>query len=169
MTNKSRLLGVVLAIVLSGPALGESLEPVSLDPITHSDARLTVTGPGGEVSYTPAELEALGAYRLVTTTPWRTEDAAFDGVLLREVLERVGLDDVDALRVVAENDFAVTVPRSAWESAPILIATRVNGAAHTRRERGPLQFVMPMSLYEGNSNMREGYWVWMAARIEAAE
>ena len=77
------------------------------------------------------------------------------------------MEDISELRIVAENDFAITMPREVWESIPILVATRVDGQAHTRRERGPIQFVMPMDLYESADNLREGYWVWMAARIEA--
>lgn len=157
----------IVALALAGPL--SALERVTLDPIDHAAASLTVDGANGSRTFSPAELEELGAMRLVTTTPWRTEPAAFDGVLLQDVLEMMGLSSAAGIRIIAENDYAVDMPREIWEATPILIATRVDGQPHTRRHRGPIQFVMPFDAYVGNSDMREGYWVWMAARIEPME
>jgi hypothetical protein len=106
--------------------------------------------------------------RLTTVTPWREAPAAFDGVLLTDLLAQNGLQDAAAINVVAENDYVVRISSDTWKRWPILIATRVNGKPHTRRQRGPIQFVLPMS--EDNLVGREDYqnnWVWMAARIEA--
>ena len=74
-----------------------------------------------------------------------------------------------AIRVVAENDYAVTIPRAVWEASPLLVATRVDGAAHSRRARGPIQFVFDMAAYEASEVITESHWVWSAARIEAAD
>ena len=158
----------ILFLALNHGAAAEPIRSMTLEPIDHHDALLTVVGATGVSQYAPADLEAMGTYRLTTTTPWRDLPADFDGVLLRDLLAAHGLDQVAALRIVAENDFAVTLPRAVWDSVPILVATRVNGKAHTRRTRGPIQLVMPMSVYESRPDMREGYWVWMAARIEDA-
>ena len=106
----------------------------------------------------------------MTVTPWRDEAATFDGVLLTDLLEENGLSDADAIRVVAENDYAVVIPSDVWQRWQILVATRVNGAPHTRRNRGPIQFVLPMSDDEaaGTGEVLNN-WVWMAARIEVAD
>lgn len=149
-------------------AAAQNPEPVTLDPVTHMQAELVVMGVDGtEMRFTPADLEALGTYRLHTTTPWREEPAAFDGVLLSDILRHGGLDSVDEIRVIAENDFATTIPREVWETIPVLVATRVDGRAHTRRERGPIQFVMSMDDYTSSPLASEAHLVWMAARIEA--
>jgi len=154
------------------PALAPAADPVSveLDTIRHRQAALSITGPGGEATYSPAQLEEMGAMRMITRTPWRDEEAAFDGVLLSELLDAHGLLEATAIRVIAENDYAVVLPNMVWKNWPVLVATRVNGRAHTRRERGPIQFVLPMS---NDARVGEGdlvnYWVWMAARIEAVE
>ena len=138
---------VFLSLALAGLAASATAEPVAveLEPIRHASAQLTVAGPGGETMYSPADLEALGASRMVTVTPWREQEAAFDGVLLTDLLDANGLSEADAIRVVAENDYAVVIPSEVWKKWPILVATRVNGKAHSRRERGPLQFILPMS------------------------
>lgn len=163
---------LILSLAVAGwtvPAVAEPMA-VDLEPIRHTSAQLTVAGPNGETMYTPAELESLGASRMVTITPWREQAAEFDGVLLTELLEANGLSEADAIRVVAENDYAVVIPSEVWKKWPILVATRVNGKAHTRRERGPIQFVMPMSEQpEAGASGNGSNWVWMAARIEAVE
>lgn len=172
MTTRKYFTAVFLAIaVAAGPqavlAGGESgPTPVTLAPIAHHEASLTIGG----TAYAPADLEAFGAYRLKTKTPWRAETAEFDGVLLADVLAAHGLADAPAVRITAENDYSVIVPREAWTTHNALLATRVDGRAHTRRARGPIQIVFD---YDHDDAVRakafEKHWVWMASRIEAAE
>jgi len=158
-----------LTLTLALPAAAAPPVPTTLDPIQFGAAQLVVQGPEGAKSYDPAMLEQeLQTYRLVTTTPWRQEAATFEGVMLHDVLERHGLTGTSGIKVTAENDFEVTIPAELIAEVPILIATRVDGQPHTRRARGPLQFVIPMDIYE-ELGLTERYWVWMAARIEAAE
>jgi len=144
--------------------------PVKIDhsPIPLHRAQLTVIGPKGETVYTPQQLEEINFRRLTTVTPWRETPAAFDGVLLTDLLAANGMGEASAISVIAENDYVVEISAEVWKRWPILVATRVNGLAHTRRQKGPIQFILPMSddraagLEEYQSN-----WVWMAARIEA--
>lgn len=146
------------------------VEAVALEPMSLNPSSLTVAGPNGVFEFSGADLEALGAHRVTTTTPWRETPAVFEGVLLTEVLAIAGLENTAKIRVVAENDYAVELPRSVWTERPLLIATRVDGAPHERANRGPLQFVFPMNADRTTARSDfEGNWVWMAARIEAAE
>ena len=164
------LASALAALTAIGP-LGAAAETVGveLEPVRHRTAELVVVGPNGSSHYNPASLEAMGAHRMVTITPWRDEAATFDGVLLQDILEANGLMDEPAVRVIAENDYAVTITADTWQRWPILVATRVNGKAHSRRERGPIQFVLPMSDDSSVGDVDMVYaWVWMAARIEAA-
>ena len=128
-----------------------------------------VTGPEGETTYDPGTLEKeFETFRLVTTTPWREEPATFEGIMLRDLLERNGLRQATGIKVTAENDYEVTIPSEVFNEVPIMIATRLNGQPHHRRARGPLQFVIPMDVFE-DLDLTERYWVWMAARIAPAE
>lgn len=170
MTRKIGSILLVAMSMLSAEFAAADVENVTLEPIRHQRAQLVIAGQSGDMSYAPAELEAMGASRMVTITPWREQPTTFDGVLLSDLLTENGLGDVEAIRVIAENDYAVVIPREVWTSWPVLVATRVNGKAHSRRERGPIQFILPMS---DSASVGEGeyvnHWVWMAARIEAAE
>ena len=165
-----KYLAMAVAMFVLGQGAMAGPMQVELEPIRHARAQLVVAGPNGEATYAPADLEALGASRMVTVTPWRDDETEFDGVLLTEILEANGLGDAEAIRVIAENDYAVVIEAETWKRWPILVATRVNGKPHTRRERGPIQFVLPMS--DDPSSGAKGHgknWVWMAARIEVAE
>ena len=148
MSVLSRLIvaGAVLVAATSLTYAG-SLERTTLDPMDHNAAQLTVVGPEATMTYSPADLEATAScaggalglgpgavetYRMVTHTPWREAPAAFDGVLLRDLLIANGMEDISELRIVAENDFAITMPREVWESIPILVATRVDGQTNPK-------------------------------------
>lgn len=147
----------------------QRLTAVALAPIEHAEAALVIVGPAGETSYSPADLEALGAFGLTTKTPWRDHAAHFAGARLADLLARHGLAHVDAIKVTAENDYAVVIPRSVWEEHDVLLATRVDGHAHSRRARGPIQFVFDFDAEPAvGKKSFEQNWVWMASRIEEA-
>ena len=163
----------VMAIAVTGayltPAMADVV-PVSLDPINHQRAELVVVqSDGSEVRYTPESLEALPTYSMTTKSPWREIPAVFDGVLLSDILSANGLSDVAEIRVTAENDFTTTVTREAWSEVPILVATRVDGQAHSRRERGPIQFIIDYDTYKASDLIEERHFVWMASKIEAID
>lgn len=169
MGNRVILAGIAFALS-SAAAIAAPPEPVSLEPIEHLPAELVVVDQAGtEHIYTPADLEQLGAYRLTTTTPWRDTPAVFEGASLRDLLERHGLADGDAILVVAENEFQTIIEREVWENVPMILATRVDGQAHSRRARGPIQFVVPDDIYSRGEHVFERHLVWMAARIQPSE
>lgn len=153
---------------LSQPVLAGQLTQVKLEPIAHVEATLVIVAADGtERSYTPADLEQFQTYSLNTATPWRDDPADFQGVLLNDILAANGLDVADAIIVTAENDYSTEITRALMSSVNILVATRVNGAAHTRRERGPIQFIIDMDEYNASELTSSSNLVWMAARIEA--
>jgi hypothetical protein len=166
----SKLLIAAFAFVLSPLAAFCAPLPVDLPPMNHADAQLVIVDAGGnENVYSPRELETYPTYRVTTTTPWRDKPAEFEGVLLSDFLAAHGLAGVDAILVTAENDYTATIPREVWEQADVLIATRVNGQPHSRRSRGPIQFVIAMEEFKGSAVAIEDHLVWMAARIETAQ
>jgi len=163
-----RSLATLISILTLGATVAcAELVPVDVDPIPFRTAALKVTSSQGEVSYSPETLETLGTFSLTTITPWRDAPAEFVGVRLRDVLTAHGLDQETSIRVIAENDYAVELYSEAWMTMDALIATRVDGKAHSRRARGPLQIVFPMTDQpELGQGANQRYWVWMAAAIE---
>ena len=168
---RSLAAAAAFALTPLAPLQASDLSQVELEPMTHRAASLSLVLPdgSGSISYTPAELEGLATYSLETRTPWRDEAAVFEGVRLRDLLAKHGLDQVDAITVRAENDYTITMTRDVWEAEDFLIATRVDGRPHSRRARGPIQFVLDWDAYQTADNVREGHLVWMAAEIAPAE
>ena len=165
--NCLRLFTIAIAMSAGLSVYAADVERVDLEPVSHVDATLTVVdADGNETVYTPRDIEALGGYRMVTTTPWRSEETVFEGGLLQDLLVKHRLDQTGAIRVVAENEFESILESVVWEAAPILLATRVEGRPHSRRARGPIQFVVSMEDYDGSPVIEERHLVWMAARIE---
>ncbi|MEM9578231.1 MAG: hypothetical protein AAF999_14605 [Pseudomonadota bacterium] len=161
---------IVGALIASATAVAAELEQVVLDPIPHADATLVVLAPdGSETSYTPSQLEQFTTYRMTTKTPWRETPATFEGVLLSDVLEAHGLAEMSTIVVTAENDYSTSISRDVIGTVEILVATRVDGKAHSRRARGPIQFVIDAAAYEASGVATESDLVWMAARIEPAD
>ena len=148
-----RILAAAVALSLSAQSvLAGPITEVNLAPISHAEATLVVVGADGtEMSYTPADLEAFATYSLTTSTPWREEPAEFEGVLLSDVLAASGLDSMESIAVTAENDYRTVIERDVWESVDILVATRVDGRAHSRRARGPIQFVIDRDSFNASS------------------
>lgn len=156
------------ALLAATPAL--AMEPVDVEKTRFAKAELTVKSGERDFSFSPAELEELGTYTITTDTPWRETPAEFVGIRLTDLLDATGLQDASALRVIAENDYAITMDRDVWMNHDLLIATRVDGRGHTRRARGPIQFVFNMSENPATADQDfQSNWVWMAARIEAVE
>lgn len=168
----TRILPFFMLLVLTPIlAMAGSFSEVELAPIDHNQATLVVIGQNGEqAAYSPSDLEqTMTTYSLTTTTPWREEAAEFTGVLLTDLLAANGLADARAILVTAENDYSTVIERDLLDSVQILVATRVDGAAHSRRARGPIQFVVDMDDYTSSSLTEESNYVWMAARIEAQD
>jgi len=168
MTLKSLAAGLVFSAVVAVQAIAAP-HPVTLAPMIHQQATLTIHTPDGTVHvYTPDDLEHFPTYSMITTTPWRTTPAEFEGILLKDLLKANGMENLPAIRVVAENDFTTTIERAVWESVPVLVATRVDGKPHSRRARGPIQFVIANSDYKASPVVEERHMVWMAASIAPA-
>lgn len=170
MVPKFKAVCLAAWVALCANAVAAAPQPVKLAPTKHHSAKLEIRLADGSVAiYTPAQLESLPTYSITTTTPWRSEPAVFEGILLTDLLDAHGLRDQASFTVIAENEFSASMERVAWEAAPILVATRVNGKPHTRRERGPIQFVIAEEDYEGSPHFREQHLVWMAAVIAAGD
>lgn len=163
------LVGAIFSFL---PSLGMAgnFEPVVLPAIEHQTALLTVIDAEGVAhTYSPAQLETFPTYSLTTTTPWRDEAAEFEGILLSDLLAAHDIQDVATIEVVAENDFISVFDAEVWQTGAFLIATRVNGDAHSRRLRGPIQFVVDSGTYQSATQINESHLVWMAATIRPAD
>lgn len=95
------------------------------------------------IELTDADLMALAQTSFVTSTLWTAERHSFSGPSLHRVLTKVGAEPSAPVKLVAANDYAVTLePELIGEQYPI-IANRLDGAPFSIRKKGPLWVMFP--------------------------
>lgn len=135
------LLALWIAI---GPALPPSAFARTATEATQNEPLLAVTLEDGTVvSLDRATLEGLPQQAFTTSTPWTEGLVDFSGPSFRAVLDHLAIAPDRAIVARAANDYRVVLePRHIEPHAPI-IATRMNGAAFSLRDLGPLWVVFP--------------------------
>jgi len=139
MTTLIRLiLAPLVALALSG-AVAAQTRPEPQGPVI-----LTVSGAVdlADADFDLALLEALPQRETRTATPWYEGEQTFTGPLLSDLMAAVGATGT-ALRIVALNDYATTVPLDDAARFPVILATRHNGAPMSVRDKGPLFVIYP--------------------------
>ena len=160
----------VIAALLSGAAVdAAAIEPVTY--ATSSDAvAFDVVKDGQHQPITIRRLEQLGLYRVSTPSPFEQGELDFEGVLFRDVLKLVGMENDAAVTVRAADEYVQVVPHEDWSDGPLLLATRQNGELLTRRTQGPTRLVYPLLDYPAfDTPIRKPRWVWLIKSIEPAK
>lgn len=119
---------------------------------------LTISGaigvhndPGADDSENPDQptarfdlsmLEAPGVLKVVTETPWTDGLVAFEGVLMRDILDLVE-GHGKSVRGVALDDYIVDIPIDDFLKYDVILATRIDGKPMKVRENGPLWIIYP--------------------------
>lgn len=119
-----------------------------------------------ETAFAREDLEALRQITIRTTTIWTDGVQEFRGVPLSEVLKAA---EATGSRIVlsATNDYMVEMPMDEVTADVPLLAMSVNGAAMTRRDKGPLWVVYPYDLSTAyQSEVIYTRSVWQLERIE---
>lgn len=154
-----------LAAVLAFAVLAPAGAPARADDAV----LLTVTGLESPVTFTRAELEALGPVTFETSTIWTEGVQSFTGVPLDALLDHLGVEG-GVLRASAINDYTIEIPvDDAVPDGPILAYLR-GGEPMSVRDKGPLWIVYP---YDANpayqSEVIYSRSIWQLDRIELAD
>jgi hypothetical protein len=129
---------------------------------------LTILSSSERRDITVSEIEALGLRQVTTRSPWEAGELKFEGVLLRDVLRLAGMENAEAVTVRAEDGYRQTIPREDWEKWPLILATRQDGQALTKRTQGPTRIVYPLNDYpELDTPDYKPRWIWTITSIEA--
>ncbi len=162
---------LALFLLLPASALANQPQAITLPPSTSEKVVLSIHGEDGKVhDFTIAQIEALGTYRLTTKTFWPSDDGTYEGVLLSDLLKKVGMHGQKKLLIKAIDDYAVTIPREDWTRWPVLLATRRDGKLLSLRNKGPTRLIFPMALDEKLAVRSMGsHWAWMIKSFEVPE
>lgn len=97
---------------------------------------------GQSVTFTDTELMALPQDRFATETIWTEGVVEFSGPSLKTVIDHADLAPGD-VELYAINDYNIVLPLDKIEDGAPIIANRINGAAFSVRDKGPLWVVFP--------------------------
>lgn len=95
--------------------------------------------------FTLAQLQALPQKTVVTTTPWTEGSHTYTGVLLRDLLDKLGLPKTGKLSATALNDYVTTINVADAYQYDVLLALTQDGKLLTRRNKGPVWVIYPLS------------------------
>jgi hypothetical protein len=159
-------------IVVVAAGMGSALAaPPTLDRPT-KEPILEITGqieaknaPEGAV-FDREMLESIGMKTITTTTPWHSGQVRFEGVPMDKLMERVGARG-KAVRAVALNDYASTVPMDDFARHGVILAMKRDGQYMPIKDKGPLFIIYPYdSSAELKSQMYYARSVWQVKRLE---
>ena len=113
-------------------------------------------------------LEALPQVTIVTENEFANGRVAYRGPLMRDVLAQLGLDDATEVRLVAANDYFVDIPTEDFRAYDAILAMEADGKRLSRREKGPLWLMYPISDHvELSDPIYLRRLIWQVVRIEA--
>jgi hypothetical protein len=114
------------------------------------------------------QLAALPQVVVATENEFSDGIVAYRGPLVRDVLAQLGLDQLDEVRLVAANDYYVDIPTEDFRNYDAILAMEANGQKLSRREKGPLWLMYPIS---DHPELKDPIYlrrlIWQVVRIEA--
>ena len=139
-----RLLALALVTyfaVVGAPWADELALPSGPVVLTVSGS-ITVTNGNGTAAFDQAMLDALAQHTTTSETPWYDGKRQFSGVLVSSLLEATGATG-SALTVTALNAYSADIPVADVIADPVILASRVDGALLSVRDKGPLFVIYP--------------------------
>lgn len=130
---------------------------------------LRVEGENEVKEFSRDNLEQLPQTSFKTTTIWTEGEISFSGPSLTDILATVDLDGQSVV-AVALNDYKAVIPAKLIEDRFPILATRRDGEAFSRREKGPLWIVFPFDQSEDfQSELVFSSSVWQLTELRAVE
>ena len=119
--------------------------------VSPSGTVLVIDGPvagGKPVAFDLIFLKSLPATTITTMTPWSEGENRFEGVRLRDLLDRVGAKGTSVL-AAAVDDYQIVIPKEDLRDYDVIIAYAMNGKGLPRDDKGPLWVIYPFSDHSG--------------------
>lgn len=112
-------------------------------PVKASASDLLIVESGdARIEFTTDDLAALDQISFATSTIWTEGVVKFEGPTLQSLIALAGITEGD-LTLTASNDYAIQIPVDEITDTAPIVAHRINGAAFSRREKGPYWVVYP--------------------------
>ncbi|MCG6657666.1 molybdopterin-dependent oxidoreductase [Halomonas campisalis] len=159
-------LAFALLMAAALPIAADPLPAPEETPLLRVSGNIAHPNVGEEAHFDRRLLEALPPRELATSTVVTDGVNHFEGVLMRDLLERVGAEG-DTAVATALNDYVVDIPLEDFHDFDVVVATHMDGEKLTPRDKGPLWIVYPRDDHSELQDIRYDYrWVWQLERLE---
>ncbi len=154
-----------LALIVAGTRPVSALDKPTGPVILTVTGAITHANDGGRALFDRGMLERLGFSSFRTSTAWTDGVIEFEGVLVKKLLDAVGIRGTK-LRAVAINDYSVELDAAEFDTVPALLAMKMNGTDLRVRDKGPIWIVYPRDDLPAFRNEANNYkWIWQLKTI----
>jgi hypothetical protein len=165
LINRRSAVGLLLAAALAGSAFAQALPAPQDRVILEVAGALKNANAADRARLDLKMLEEIGVSRVTTSTPWTEGKPVFEGVLIRDLLKRLGATGT-TVTPVAINDYKIDIPRAELEKYPVLLAFKMNGEPLRVRDKGPLWIIYPRDEFpELDTKPIQSRWVWQVKEL----
>jgi len=125
------------------------------------------TATSAETTFTLDDLLAMDQVEVDTENEFVDGRKIFSGPLVRAVLERIGGQNSERVRLTAANDYQVEVPTHEFFDYDAILSLSVDGVPHSKREKGPIWVIYPMSDFaELRDPVYNSRLIWQLVKME---
>jgi hypothetical protein len=103
---------------------------------------------GKAAAFDLAALKAMPVTGITTMTPWTDGESFYEGVRIRDLLDRLGAEG-DTVLADALDDYQVGIPMEDIRDYEVIIAYAVDGKPLPADNKGPLWIIYPYSEHAG--------------------
>ncbi|HEY9079075.1 molybdopterin-dependent oxidoreductase [Magnetovibrio sp.] len=144
-----------------------TLRAPSHDVVLSIEGKISNTNANTEprADFDLAMLMAMPPLTIETSTPWTEGVVRFEGVAVKDVLDRVAPTGHEG-EFVALNDYTVRIPLENFSQMNAIIAYRMNGKPMSVRDKGPLWVIYPLdTIKPAQSDLYRDRMVWQLRTI----
>ena len=134
-----------------------------------SQTVLTVAAASGgvEKTLTLEQMLEIDQTEIRTSNEFVDGEKTFSGPMMRDVLRRFNIRDASFVRLTAANDYQVEIAVQEFNDYDVILALEVDGVALSRRDKGPLWLIYPMSDHdELQDPVYNSRLIWQVVRLE---
>ncbi len=165
---RTALLALLVMPLFAAMAAATALEQPSGHVVLTVRGDLEHSNSDGEAQFDRTMLEELNWQTVESHTTWTDGPQEFSGVLLRDILDRVGGGGSE-LVAIALNDYRVSIPIEDAADHGILLALDHNGRAMRVRDKGPIWLIYPQTEADLRDPQFDEFMIWQLAVIEIIE
>jgi len=129
------------------------------------EGKITSTNSGDVAIFDRAQLEAFGFQTLKTSNPFIKGVHTFEGVLLSDVIDAVGVTG-DVITARALDGYSTDIPVADVRNYPIILAMKMDGKVMHVRSKGPLWIIYPVDQFsELKAESFSGRSIWQLTTL----